>query len=58
MATVKQEQSGLALEPHEAKGEAELASEPADFELDERLRKLNLHGWFALVEEGTPIWVC
>ncbi len=60
MATVKQEQpgSGLTLNAPEPVREAEHAFEPADFELDDRLRGLRVDQWFAMVEEGTPLWVC
>ena len=38
--------------------EVELALEPADFELDERLRTLRLDEWFATVKDDMPLWVC
>jgi hypothetical protein len=58
VASVKQEQQenhqiSISTEPV---GEVKL--DPADFELDEQLRTLRLDEWFAMVEEGTPIWVC
>jgi hypothetical protein len=34
-----------------------LAVDPEDFELDEMLRSLRLDQWFAMVEEGMPLWV-
>jgi hypothetical protein len=60
MATVKREQQevGLTLNAHESMHEAEAAIEPADFELDDRLRSLRLDQWFAMAEEGMPLWVC
>jgi hypothetical protein len=60
MATVKQEQrrDGLTSNASELTGEAEHAHEPADFELDDRLRGLRLDQWFAMAEEGMPLWVC
>lgn len=60
MASVKHEQreSGLTQDSHETVQAAEAALEPADFELDERLRTLRLEEWFAMAEEGMPIWVC
>jgi hypothetical protein len=58
MATVKQEQqeSGLTQIPSEPACEAQL--DPADYELDEQLRTLRFDQWFAMVEEGMPIWAC
>jgi hypothetical protein len=58
VASVKREQqeghqTSVSTEPV---GEAKL--DPADFELDEQLRTLRLDEWFAMVGEGTPIWVC
>ena len=60
MATVKQEQreSGLTLNAPESKRETEPAVEFADFELDDKLRGLRLDQWFAMAEEGMPLWVC
>jgi hypothetical protein len=60
MATVKHEQQkvSLTLNAHESMREAEAATEPADFELDDRLRTLRLDQWFAMAEEGMPLWVC
>ena len=60
MATVKHEQrdSGLTHNSAESVLERDIAPEPADFELDERLRTLRLDEWFAMAEEGMPLWVC
>ena len=60
MAKVKraQGQCGRPLEVPAPVHEAEHGFEPADFELDERLRTLRLDQWFAMVEEGMPLWVC
>jgi hypothetical protein len=60
MATVKREEwdSGLTRNPPESAREAEPAPEPADYELDEKLRRLRLDEWFALAEEGMPLWAC
>jgi len=38
--------------------DSETAAEPADFELDNLLRTLRVDEWFAMAEEGMPIWVC
>lgn len=46
------------LESDEARMDNETANEPADFELDERLRTLRLDQWFAMAEEGMPLWAC
>jgi len=60
MAAVKhgQRASGLTSNSSDSVLEKETAIEPADFELDERLRTLRLDEWFAMAEEGMPIWVC
>lgn len=63
MATVKdvkdgQRGSGLTSNSGESVLERDTAIEPADFELDDRLRTLRLDQWFAMAEEGMPIWVC
>jgi hypothetical protein len=60
MATVKHEQceNGLTLNASEPVRETGAAIEPEDFELDDRLRSLRLDQWFAMAEEGMPIWVC
>jgi hypothetical protein len=60
MATVKHEQRevSLTLNAHESMREADAVIEPADFELDDRLRSLRLDQWFAMAEEGMPLWVC
>jgi hypothetical protein len=60
MATVKhgQREDGLTANSGESVLEEETAIEPADFELDERLRTLRLDEWFAMAEEGMLIWVC
>jgi hypothetical protein len=60
MATVKhgQRKSGLTPNAPESTREAETALEPADFELDDRLRTLRLDQWFGMAEEGMPLWVC
>ena len=60
MATVKCEQRGSSLTA--SSGESvpprEDALEPADFEVDDLLRTLRVDQWFAIAEEGMPIWVC
>jgi len=60
MATAKHGQRGSGLTPNSSESvlEKESALDPADFELDERLRTLRLDEWFAMAEEGMPIWVC
>ena len=60
MATVKHEkcEDGLTLDALDPMREPGPAIEPADFELDERLRSLRLDQWFAMAEEGMPLWVC
>jgi len=60
MATVKREEgdSGLTRNPSEPAREAEPAPEPADYELDEKLRRLRLDEWFVMADEGMPLWVC
>jgi hypothetical protein len=60
MATVKCEQRGSVLTPNagESVSPRENALEPADFELDDLLRTLRVDQWFAMAEEGMPIWVC
>ena len=59
MAQVKREQrnSGLTENSAESALEREIDIEPADFELDDRLRGLRLDQWFAMAEEGMPLWV-
>jgi len=60
MATSKPEQreDGLQLKAADSLLEDELTLDPADFELDEMLRSLRLDQWFAMAEEGMPLWVC
>jgi hypothetical protein len=59
MATVKREQQdGLRPNLQESAFADEAAMESADFELDELLRALRVDEWFAMAEEGMPIWVC
>lgn len=60
MAAVKHGQRGNDVTRNSSQSvlEKETALEPADFELDERLRTLRLDEWFAMAEEGMPIWVC
>jgi hypothetical protein len=55
---VEQRGSGLRLDAGDPTVDDELAREPADFELDDRLRCLRLDQWFAMAEEGMPLWVC
>ena len=57
MATVKHEQGSRPAEDSEPAHGAEPDLDPADFELDELLRKLRLDQWFATVEADMPIWV-
>jgi len=59
MATVNQDQreDGPTLGIPEQIRSAELDCDPSDFEFDESLRKLRLDEWFAVAEEGMPIWV-
>ncbi len=60
MAKVKPEKRERASTEHPLVPacETEPVLDPADFELDEGLRKLRLDQWFATVEEGMPLWVC
>jgi hypothetical protein len=60
MATVKQDKlkSSLTQNSSERANDAETATEPADFELDDLLRTLRVDEWFAMAEEGMPLWVC
>jgi hypothetical protein len=60
MATGKHEQrgDGLRLDAADSLFEDEVTWEPADFELDDQLRCLRLDQWFAMAEEGMPLWVC
>ena len=60
MATVKREQRGSGLTPNSGEfvSPREDALEPADFERDDLLRTLRVEQWFAMAEEGMPIWVC
>ncbi len=60
MAAVKhgQRRAGPTRSSGESVLEKETALDPADFELDEQLRTLRLDEWFAMAEEGMPIWVC
>jgi hypothetical protein len=60
MATVKYDErhSGQSLYPSEPEHQAEPGLELADFEQDEKLRRLRLDEWFAMADEGMPIWVC
>ena len=57
-ATHERRQSRLTLRDSKSARDADPVSEPADFELDERLRTLRLNQWFAMAEEGMPLWVC
>lgn len=54
--------ASVGAESDEARTEAriddETISEPADYELDERLRTLRLDQWFVMADEGMPIWAC
>ena len=60
MATAKSEQRGSTLTPNsgEIVSPSEGTLESADFELDDLLRTLRVDQWFAMAEEGMPIWVC
>jgi hypothetical protein len=60
MATGKQEQRGISSQVKAADSapEEDRKLEPADFELDDLLRSLRLDQWFAMAEEGMPLWVC
>jgi len=60
MATVKhgQREDGLTANSDDSALEEGTALDPADFELDERLRTLRFDEWFAMAEDGMPIWVC
>jgi hypothetical protein len=59
MATVNQEQreDGPTLSAPEPNRSVGSDCDSSDFELDEGLRKLRLDEWFAIAEEGAPIWV-
>ena len=58
VASVKQEQQENHQISISTEHVGEVKLDPADFELDEQLRTLRIDEWFAMVEEGTPIWVC
>ena len=60
MASVKQDKPKISLTQNssESARDAETATEPADFEMDALLRTLRVDQWFAMAEEGMPIWVC
>ena len=60
MALVKQEGRGrIRTSDSEEVGQEENAvSDHADLELDELLRTLRLDHWFAVAEEGMPLWAC
>jgi hypothetical protein len=58
VVSVKQEQQENRQDSIPTEPVCEVKLDPADFELDEQLRTLRLDEWFAMVEEGTPIWVC
>jgi hypothetical protein len=60
MASVEHDKlkSSLTQNPSETARDTETATEPADFELDEILRTLRVDEWFAMAEEGMPLWVC
>jgi hypothetical protein len=58
VASVKQEQQENHQTLISTEPVCEVKLDPADFELDEQLRTLRLDEWFAMVEEGTPIWFC
>jgi hypothetical protein len=60
MASVKHDNVKSSLTRHSSAtaGDTETATEPADFELDELLRTLRVDEWFAMAEEGMPLWVC
>lgn len=50
--------ASVGAESDEARIDDETISEPADYELDERLRTLRLDQWFVMADEGMPIWAC
>jgi len=60
MALVKhyKSKSSLTQNSSERACDTETATEPADFEMDALLRTLRVDQWFAMAEEGMPIWVC
>ena len=60
MASVKHDnlRSSLTQSSFEKASDTETATEPADFELDDLLRSLRVGEWFAMAEEGMPLWVC
>jgi hypothetical protein len=60
MASVKYDKpnSTLIQNSTERAHDTEAAPEPADFELDDLLRSLRVDEWFAMAEEGMPLWVC
>jgi hypothetical protein len=60
MASVKHDNFKIRLTQNssETACDAETAAEPADFEQDALLRTLRVDEWFAMAEEGMPIWVC
>ena len=60
MASVKHDnlRSSLTQSSFEKASDTETATEPADFELDDLLRSLRVDEWFAMAEEGMPLWVC
>ena len=60
MATVKYDErdSGQSPGPSGPERRAEPGLELADFEQDEKLRRLRLDEWFVMADEGMPLWVC
>ena len=59
MATVNQkrrEEDSILSSLEPTRG-SDSVGDPSDFEIDESLRKLRLDEWFAVAEEGMPIWV-
>jgi hypothetical protein len=60
MAAVKHDKlkGNLTQGSYETARDPETATEPADFEHDDLLRTLRVDEWFAMAEEGMPLWVC
>ena len=56
--THRQSKSGQKQDSQETPPDKAALVEPADFELDSLLRTLRVDQWFAMAEEGMPLWVC